>query len=215
VTDLSRTVAPKSDQMNADDLIGGPRTIRVTDIAVLSGADQPVAISFEGDDGRPYKPCKSMRRLLGELWGMDGKAYIGRRMTLYRDPAVKFGKDEVGGIRISHLSDIEGDRAVVLTVTRAVRKRFPVKALPPERDRGSQRPGSAPKGGETKPPVEDNRTKLLRAARAKAALGTAELDGWLGRLNSGQRDVVDEIETELRDLAADADDRPNDDGEAA
>lgn len=59
--DLTATIKPKSDQLNADDLIAGPKTITVTGVKLVA-EDQPVAISFHGDDGKPYKPCKSMRR---------------------------------------------------------------------------------------------------------------------------------------------------------
>jgi hypothetical protein len=62
------TIVPKSDQLNSDDLIGGPRTIRLTKVH-LTGEEQPVALHYEGDDGKPYKPCKSMRRVLVQLWG--------------------------------------------------------------------------------------------------------------------------------------------------
>lgn len=64
MTDLSQTIAPKSDQLNADDLIGRTMTIKITRVSRMSEPDQPVAIYFEGDSGKPYKPCKSMRRLL-------------------------------------------------------------------------------------------------------------------------------------------------------
>lgn len=64
MTDLSQTIAPKSDQLNADDLIGGPRTIKVTRVSAMKEPDQPIAIYFEGDNGKPYKPGKSMRRVL-------------------------------------------------------------------------------------------------------------------------------------------------------
>ena len=130
--DLSTTIIPKSDQTNADDLIAGPRTIRVT--AVKSGdAEQPVSIHYEGDDGRPYKPCKSMRRVLVMLWGKDGTQYVGRSMTLYRDPSVRFGKEEVGGIRISHLSHIKAEAALSLTATRGKRAPYTVKPLATEK----------------------------------------------------------------------------------
>lgn len=99
--DLSQTIIPKSDQLNADDLIGGTRTIRISSVSA-GNAEQPVVIHFDGDNGRPYKPGKSMRRVLVCLWGNDSAAYIGRRLTLYRDPSVKFGGEDVGGIRISH-----------------------------------------------------------------------------------------------------------------
>lgn len=127
--DLRQTIAPKSDQLNADDLIAGPMTIRVTRVSLCAEPDQPIAISFEGDNGKPYKPCKSMRRLLVSVWGPDGSAYAGRSMTLYRDEKVKFGGAEVGGIRISHMSDIDKPVTVALTVTKSVRRPFQVKPL--------------------------------------------------------------------------------------
>lgn len=127
--DLSQTIAPKSDQTNADDLIGGPKTIRVTGVKLCGEPDQPIAIHYEGDNGKPYKPCKSMRRVLVTLWGPDGSAYAGRSMTLYRDDKIRFGGAEVGGIRISHLSGIDKPMTVALTVTRSVRKPFQVKPL--------------------------------------------------------------------------------------
>lgn len=130
--DLAKTIAPKSDQMNADDLIAGPRTIVVTRVAAQpSSADQPVAIFYEGEGGadKPYKPCKSMRRVLVQLWGQDGALYAGRAMTLYRDAEVKFGGEKVGGIRISHMSHIDGAKTLALTVTRGKRSGFTVQPL--------------------------------------------------------------------------------------
>lgn len=127
--DLRQTIAPKSDQLNADDLIAGPMTIRVTRVSLCAEPDQPIAISFEGDNGKPYKPCKSMRRLLVSVWGPDGSAYVGREMTLYRDEKVKFGGAEVGGIRISHMSAIDKPVTVALTVTKSVRRPYQVKPL--------------------------------------------------------------------------------------
>lgn len=130
MTDLSLTIAPKSDQLNADDLIAGPLTIRVTRVSACpDSAEQPVAISFEGDNGKPYKPCKSMRRVLVQVWGKDGASYPGRAMTLYRDAEVQFGGLKVGGIRISHMSGIEKPVTMALTATRANRKPYTVKPL--------------------------------------------------------------------------------------
>ena len=131
--DLTKTTAPKSDQLNADDLIGGPITITVTSVRILGEADQPVGINFEGDNGKPYKPGKSMRRILVHAWGGDGEKYVGRSMRLYCDPNVMFGGAKVGGIRISHLSHIERDLTVALTTTRAQRKPFTVKPLKTEK----------------------------------------------------------------------------------
>lgn len=127
--DLSRTVIPKSDQTNADDLIAGPRTITVTAVKMLSSEEQPVGISYEGDDGKPYKPCKSMRRVLIAAWGADGAQYVGRSMTIYLDRTVTWGGAEVGGIRISHLSHIGRRMTMALTATKKSRKAYVVDPL--------------------------------------------------------------------------------------
>ena len=130
MTDLSTTIAPKSDQLNADDLIAGPKTIRITKVSADPGsAEQPIAIYFEGDNGKPYKPCKSMRRVMVHLWGRDGNEYPGRTMTMYRDPEVKFGGMAVGGIRISHMSDIDKPMTMALTATKASRKPYTVQPM--------------------------------------------------------------------------------------
>lgn len=129
MTDLSRTIAPKSDQLNSDDLISGPMTIVVTEVTQGNSPEQPISIYFDGDNGKPYKPCKSMRRVLVQLWGKDGAQYPGRAMTLYRDPTVKFGGMEVGGIRISHMTGLDSPVTMALTATKASRKPFTVKPL--------------------------------------------------------------------------------------
>ncbi len=126
--DISRTIAPKSDQLNADDLIAGPKTITVTGIKLVA-EDQPVAIHFEGDDGKPYKPCKSMRRVLIKAWGPNGAAYVGRSMTLFLDEQVRFGGAAVGGIRISHLTAIDRPLSMALTATRGTKKAYTVQPL--------------------------------------------------------------------------------------
>jgi hypothetical protein len=126
--DITATLAPKSDQMNADDLIVGPRTITVTKVDVALKSEQPVAIHFDGDNGRPWRPCKSMRRVLAEAWGPDSSHYVGRGITIFREPGAMYGGQQVGGIRLSHLSHIDGPLTVMLTASRG--KRLPYKVLP-------------------------------------------------------------------------------------
>jgi hypothetical protein len=128
MTDMSQFIAPKSDQLNADDLIGRTLTIKITRVTGSAG-DQPVSIYFEGDNGKPYKPCKSMRRVLVHVWGKDGNAYVGRSMTIYRDEKVMFGGIQVGGIRISHMSHIDAPQTMALTASKAKRAPFTVKPL--------------------------------------------------------------------------------------
>lgn len=128
VSNLAPTIVPKSDQLNADDLLTGPITVQITGIQSHDSTEQPLSLAITGH--RPYKPCKSMRRVLITAWGVDGRAWVGRSMTLYCDPDVMFGGVKVGGIRISHLSHIQHELVLSLTATRGKKANYKVKALP-------------------------------------------------------------------------------------
>ena len=129
IEDLRPTIVPKSDQLNAEQLLGGSMTITVSDVRVSDSGEQPVIVHYAGENGRPFKPCKTMRKVLIHAWGPDGRAWIGRSMTVYNDPAVKFGGEDVGGIRISHMSDIERDVKVSLTSTRGKKAKYEIKRM--------------------------------------------------------------------------------------
>lgn len=152
--DLTDSIAPKSDQMNADDLMSGPRTFTIAEVRKSNNAEQPVDVYLaEFPKGRPFKPSKSMRRVMVAAWGKDAEAYVGRRLTLYRDPSIRFGKDEVGGVRISHLSHIDKRLTIALTVTRGKRAPYAVEPLPE----------SAP----ASPPVDEATVAALAELRAE------------------------------------------------
>lgn len=125
--DMTPTLEAKSNQLTSDDLIAGPKTITVTKVTAGSN-EQPVAVYYDGDQGKPWYPCKSMRRVLVAAWGADAKEYVGRSLTLFRDPEVSYGGIKVGGIRISHLSNLDSPLSIALTVTR--QKRAPYKVQP-------------------------------------------------------------------------------------
>lgn len=126
---MAEAIIPRSDQLNSDDLIAGPMTIKITDVSIKVGTEQPVSIHFEGDNGKPYKSCKSMNRVLVTAWGADAKKYVGRSLTLYRDATVKWAGMEVGGIRISHMSHIDSPLTMALTMTKQNKRPFTVKPL--------------------------------------------------------------------------------------
>jgi hypothetical protein len=159
--DMAAFVIPKSDQLNADDLIAGPRTVRIERVSGSGNPDQPVNVHFEGDGGKPFRPCKSMRRVMIAAWGADAAQYPGRSMTLYRDPKVAFGGMEVGGIRISHMTHIERDLNMALTVTKAKRQPYRVQVL-------KEAPPAAP----AKKAVD---AKTLDSARAWAEIFVAQI----------------------------------------
>lgn len=128
--DISDTLAPNSDQLDAVDLLGsGPRTFTIADVT-KGNAEQPVQIKL-AEFPRPWRPGKSMRRVLAACWGTDASTWVGRRVTLYCDETVRFGNDVVGGTRIAALSHIGGKRkAVPLLVSRGKSATFTVQPLP-------------------------------------------------------------------------------------
>lgn len=126
--DLTATIAPRSDQINADDLISGPITVTIKEVAAGS-TEQPVDVHLVEFPGRAYRPSKSMRRVMVSAWGPEASTYAGRRLTLVRNPEITFGRDKVGGIEIAAMSHIEKPLTVALTATRGKRKNFTAKVL--------------------------------------------------------------------------------------
>lgn len=124
---IEDTIKPKSDQLNADDLIAGPMVVEIESIHVRGG-DQPVVVALK-NGLRPYLPCKSMRRVMIMAWGKNSHEWGGRMMELYCDPAVKFGGSAVGGIRIGKMSNIEKSITMMLTVSRGKRTGYTVAPL--------------------------------------------------------------------------------------
>lgn len=140
MTLLQEALAPRSDQLNADDLIAGPRTITITGARFVEGdrGGKKIVINFEGDNGKPFKPCKTMGRAMVMVWGIVddpdqtkiSDQFVGKSMTLFRDPTVDFGPDKgVGGIRISHMSHIDNEKKVKLTVSQGKKANFVFKPL--------------------------------------------------------------------------------------
>ena len=126
--DITRTVEPRSDQLNYDDVAAHDLTITITEVK-SGNPEQPVELHSAEYPGRPYKPGKSMRRILIAAWGTEASVYVGRKIALYGDPTIRFGKDAVGGIRIRALSHIPEPLTVALTVTRGKRSPFTVQPI--------------------------------------------------------------------------------------
>lgn len=126
--DISSTLVGSSDQLDNVDLISGPRDFTITGVSP-GAADQPLNIAL-AEFPRPWRPGLTMRRLLAAIWGTDASAYVGRRVRLYRDEKVTFGKDATGGTRLSHASHIEKRAVVTLPVSRGKVDKFTVEPLP-------------------------------------------------------------------------------------
>lgn len=135
MVDITKMVAPKTDQLNADDFIGkAPVTIRISGAKDTGNKEQPLALSYEGDNGKPWKPGLAMRRVLIQIWGDEvcaeaEKHFPSRAVTLYRDPDVKFGGVTVGGVRVSHATNITKETKCTMTISKGKRVEFIVKPL--------------------------------------------------------------------------------------
>lgn len=186
--DMRNTVVPKSDQLNSDDLIGRTMTIKITKVSGNDSAEQPVSLHFEGDKNKPYKPCKSMRRVLIHIWGHEAQNYVGRSMTIYCDSTVKFGGMEVGGIRISHMSHMDKPMTMALTATKANKKPFTVKPLIVE-----------------KPKQSGDYQKLKSDGDSAAAGGAEKYKEFLAKLTAEQKESIRQHHTEWSAVAKDRD----------
>ncbi len=130
------TAEPRSDQWNADDFVGGiARTFTIARVKE-GAAEQKYDIVLEGNE-RVWRPPLTVLRILIAAWGDVAEDWVGRRVTLFRDDSIRFGPNEVGGIRISHLSHIDKPMRIALSDKRGSRKAHTVQPLPdaaPTRD---------------------------------------------------------------------------------
>lgn len=203
--ELKKALEPKSDRLNADDLVGGPRVITITAVAVhLLAKDGNITINYDGDNGRPWKPAKTMGRALAEVWGYDEQKWVGKRVELFRDPDVMFGTDPTGGVRIAALSHIDSNIVLLITTKRGKRTRLPIRKLP---DAPARQPAPAHAAAPAAIDVAPYRASLA----ACAARGMAELrQGW-GDLPAEIRAAIDPTgcPADLKEIAKAADAAPN------
>lgn len=130
MVDISKTLEAKSDQLNAVDIMGAEPVIAIRDVKVANNPQQPIAIYFDGDNNRPWKPSKGMRRILAAAWGLDTDKWIGKKAQIRFEASVMYAGEEVGGIQIKALSDIASAGInCALTISRTKRKAYHVPLL--------------------------------------------------------------------------------------
>lgn len=107
--DLTKALAPKSDQLDFADIEGLPPQVYTITKVSENGSEladqQPVNITL-AEFPRVWRPSKGMLRVLADNWGKDVQVWVGRQVELYGDPNIYFGKEKRGGTRISRLSHI-------------------------------------------------------------------------------------------------------------
>ena len=171
MTDLEPTIAAKSDQMNADDLLAGPRVYIVERVSANEGGDaaQPINIYLK-DSKVPWRPSKTMRRVLVFLWGSDGDKYAGRSLKLWRDPDVVFGGIKVGGIRILAMSHISSAAQLMLASRRGQKAPVKIEVL------------GEPLSEDTGQLLDAERMDHLAALLERKGLEEAPLLAWAGNI---------------------------------
>lgn len=194
-TDVTKAIAPKSDQLNADSLITGPMTIRIRDVKVSEG-EQPIWVHFDGDDNKPWKPCKTAARCLASIWGPNAAQWVGMHCTIYNDPTVTWAGAAVGGIRVSHMEGIDKPRTLQLTKTRGKKGAVTVKPLA--------------MGEPTTPAIDP--PAVLQSAKDEAKKGKDAFTKWWQE-NLDKRDVVKPHMEELKKMVEEADKPDIDDDE--
>lgn len=125
MADIRGTLEAKSDQLNATDIMGIDLVVRIRAVVVGSSKEQPVAVYFDGDNNRPWKPSKGMRRVLAAGWGWESDNWVGKSVKLHFDASVKYAGKEVGGIRVKAMSDID-QRGMVVVEAINRQQRVPV-----------------------------------------------------------------------------------------
>ena len=198
--DMRKTIVIKTDQLNADDLLGGPRTIKLREVKAMNSGEQRAHLFFDGDNGKPYKPNTSMLKVLCAVWGPDGNEWVGRSMTVFNDPSVTWGGQAVGGIRISHLSHIEKKTTVVINASRSAKKPYTVEPLT---NQAESAPDSANQADKPKISYGD----ALSDAKLYASKGKEAFTKWWqgDGHRSGARELVRGDLDSLQDIAAEAD----------
>lgn len=199
MVDISQYTYSKGTQTNADDLVAAPRTVVVTDVVLTGDEKQPLAVRYEGDEGKPFLPCLTMRKMIAAIWGKESDAWIGQSLTLFRDPSIKFGPDTPGGVRISHMSGIDKTISVQLLEKRGKRRTYTIVPLVVEKAAVNQPVKQSEPVAESKAHTID-RDALFSDARENAALGRKDFGKWFKTKTKPEQDALKEIGAEVTEL---------------
>ena len=123
------TAEPRSDQWNGVDFLAGSRVFTIAGVRP-GKAEQKYDIDLVEGEGRCWRPPLTVLRLLIKAWGNDSDTWIGRRVELYRDDNVTFGKDKVGGVRLAAMSHIDRPLTIALPASRNKQDVHKVLPLP-------------------------------------------------------------------------------------
>jgi hypothetical protein len=182
--DVTKAMEPKADQLNADDFLLASRNIKIRDVTVDNTREQKVWIFIEGEPKKPWKPSKTYIRVLSLIWETaNASLWIGRELTLYRDPEVPWGGQAVGGIAVSHMDGLDRPKTVSVAKTRNTKQSITIQPLV------------------TKDAPKIDVEAVNAAARKEAAKGKAAFITWY-QSNAKTRDALSKpIMAELKETS--------------
>jgi hypothetical protein len=123
----------KSDRLNYEDFIMGPQDFTIARLGRKTDqGNVRLLMFFAGCEETPYWVPKGMVKCLSnpDGWGEDPfSEWIGRRVRLFGEPTVVYAGKELGGIRISAISDINRAYSTKITERRGVRIDYVISPL--------------------------------------------------------------------------------------
>lgn len=196
--DVTKMCAAKSDQINAIDLISGPRIAKITDVKIFTETDQPIHVVLDGDTKRPWKCSKTSVRTLAALYSNDASKWIGKHIEIYCDETVLWGGQPVGGIRQSKAEGLTSPKRLMLTKSRT--KKETVVINPLSADEIAEH--YEKKNEDEEPKLDEG--EVRSDARDAARQGKESFKAWWKDATSEQRQIANGIIDELKALTESA-----------
>lgn len=205
--DVTKMCAAKSDQINAIDLVSGPRIAKITEVKLFSETEQPVHVVLDGDSKRPWKCSKTSVRTLAALYGNDASQWIGKHIEIYCDETVLWGGQAVGGIRQSKAEGIKSPKKLMLTKSRTKKETTVINPLTEDEiERHYKKDDSITPAAQPEPDAPTiDKDALFSDARENAALGKDGMRKWYVTKSKPEQAMLKEILEELQATAAKAD----------
>lgn len=166
---LQQALAPKSDQLNADDLIVGNIVIVISKVTINLGSEQKIIINYQGDNGKPWKPSKGMGRVLTEILGGDPDKWVGETVELFRNKEIRFGKEKCGGIQIAGMSAVRNVTTLLITTSKGKKSSITIQPIAA----AGNHPQRSTQAAQSKP--EQPNAKREWAVKLKAAVNYGSL----------------------------------------
>lgn len=129
VLDITPLIAAKSDELCGDDLMVGERVLIITAVDGDGEDSKKLRLHYSGGDGKPWRPCKGMLRVIGSVWGPYANDWIGRSIKVFRYPEATYGGKKVGGVRIKGMSNIAAPFSVAVKESRTLMREYKIELL--------------------------------------------------------------------------------------